>query len=306
MYKVPNIDFIGKSRVYFTISSALIIIAILASFIFGVKLDIQFKGGTIISYSHTGKIKANDVEAFIKKTIGEEVSAREAKDSSGKSNMVISFAKDKGISIDKQNKVTQELQKKFKDNKIELVQTNNVDPTMGHEFLLKALLSVAFASVVLILFIALRFKKIGGWSAGIMAVVALVHDVLMVYATFVFFRMPLNDSFMAIVLVILGYSINDTIIIYDRIRENKRIQSKSMPIGELVNLSINQSFTRSVNTSVATIMAMVVLVVVAIVFNLTSIVTFALPLVVGMISGVYSTICIATQLWVIWKQRQKA
>ena len=107
-------------------------------------------------------------------------------------------------------------------------------------------------------------------------------------------------------LTILGYSINDTVVIYDRVRENSALYGKRMPLPELVNLSINQSFSRSLMTSVTTCISLAIVCVVATVFQIESIFTFAMPLMFGMISGVYSTMCIATQLWVDWKSRKGA
>ena len=108
-------------------------------------------------------------------------------------------------------------------------------------------------------------------------------------------------------LTILGYSINDTVVIYDRIRENSALYSKKqLSLAELVNLSINQSFARSLMTSITTCLALGVVCVVSVIYRLDSIYTFAFPLLFGMVSGVYSTICIATPLWVDWKSKKKA
>ena len=138
-----------------------------------------------------------------------------------------------------------------------------------------------------------------------MAIVALLHDLFVVFGVFALLRIPLNGNFIAAMLTILGYSINDTVVIYDRIRENSALYGKKMPLTQLVNLSINQSFSRSLMTSITTCAALAIVCVVAMVFKLDSIFTFAFPLMFGMISGVYSTICIATQLWVDWKERRK-
>jgi preprotein translocase subunit SecF len=305
MFKNKQFDFIKNSRIFFIISSSLIIIAILASFIMGVKVDVQFKGGTIVSYSHTGKLDKKAAQTLIEKTINEKVSVRETNDPiAKKTNMVVTLTKAKSLTVDVQNKLTKALTDTYKKNDVKLMQISNVDPTMGNEFFLKTFLAVLVASIILIIFIAIRFRKIGGWSAGVMSVIALIHDVIMVYATFVLFSIPLNDNFMAVVLTILGYSINDTIVIYDRIRENKRIMPKNTTEAELVNASINQSLSRSINTAFATILSMVVVCVVALIFNVESIISFAFPLVIGMITGVYSSICIATPLWVVWKKRK--
>ena len=107
---------------------------------------------------------------------------------------------------------------------------------------------------------------------------------------------------MSVVLTILGYSINDTIVVYDRIRENKKILGKKTPVAELVNTSINQSLTRTINTSIATISTMIIVSIVAVVFNVESILSFSFPLIIGMIFGVYSTIFITGPLWVWWQE----
>ena len=179
-----------------------------------------------------------------------------------------------------------------------------MNPTIGKEFLLKSVVAVAAACVLILLYVAYRFRKIGGLSAGAMAVVALLNDLLVVYGVFVVLRIPLNGNFIAALLTILGYSINDTVVIYDRIRENSALYGKKMPLPQLVNLSVNQSLARTLMTSITTCAALAIICVVSLVFKLDSIFTFALPLMFGMISGVYSTICIATQLWVDWKERK--
>jgi len=121
--------------------------------------------------------------------------------------------------------------------------------------------------------------------------------------TFVIAGIPLNESLVAVVLTILGFSINDTIVIYDRIRENMDLQRGKMTLPELVDLSINQSITRSINTSLATLAAITVAYIFATINHIESIREFALPMMVGIISGSYSTIFIAGPLWVMWKTR---
>ncbi|MEG1971635.1 MAG: protein translocase subunit SecF, partial [Oscillospiraceae bacterium] len=129
------------------------------------------------------------------------------------------------------------------------------------------------------------------------------HDVIADFCAFVIFRFAIDTNFFAVCLTILGYSLNDTIVIYDRIRENKRIYGTQKSIPELVNLSLNQSFKRSLMTTVTTVTAMVVVAAVAVVCNVTSILSFAVPMIVGMVSGFFSSMCIAPNLWVIWQEK---
>ena len=139
------------------------------------------------------------------------------------------------------------------------------------------------------------------------AIKGIDHKVFVVFGVFVLLRIPLNGNFIAALLTILGYSINDTVVIYDRIRENSALYGKKkMSLAELVNLSVNQSFARSLMTSITTCLALGVVCVVSVIYRLDSIYSFAFPLLFGMVSGVYSTICIATPLWVDWKNKKKA
>lgn len=140
---------------------------------------------------------------------------------------------------------------------------------------------------MLVIYIAIRFKNIGGWLAGVCAIAALLHDCIIVYGTFIICHMSINANFMAVVLTILGYSINNTIVIYDRIRENETLYRKSKSRNEIVNMSINQSLTRSINTSITTIVAMLAVTIVAAIYGVTSIISFSLPMMIGMIAGAY-------------------
>lgn len=299
MHKTFNFDFIGKRKLFFTISIVLVAFSILSTFIFGVDLDIQFKGGTIITYVYDGDL---DCDGFV----------RDAKDilggigvqyttgvdfSSGKSNIQLSLTSTSGLSSDKQFELTNALTEKYAENNIDLVESSDVSPSSGREFFLKCIVAVILSSIVLIIYIAIRFKKIGGWLAGICAIIALLHDCIIVYGTFIVCGMPINANFMAVVLTILGYSINNTIVIYDRIRENSKLYGRKMTREENVNLSINQSLTRSINTSLTTVAAMLAVTIVAAVYGVTSIISFSLPVMVGMIVGTYSSVCLVAVLW---------
>lgn len=301
-----NINFIKNKNKFFAFSIILIALIIIATFINGVNLDIQFQGGYIFTYSYDGDLDKDNLEKEIEKTLNRQVNIQKTTDISTQQNrIVLSFGADKSLDSQMQQKLIKIINDKFSNNNLKEIQVNNVDPIVGKEFFAKCMVAVIFATFIMIVYIALRFKKIGGWSAGIMAVIALIHDVIMVYGTFVIFKMPLNDHFIAGALMVLGYSINDTIVIYDRIRENKKIYGSKLSFDNLVNKSINQSFTRTINTSITTIISTIVILIVAYLRGVNSIISFMLPLMVGMIAGSYSSICIAGPLWVVWKEKEK-
>ena len=316
-----HIDFIGKRNIYYTISIILILAGILTSAIFGVKLDISFTGGAILKYSYTGTVDESAAKSLATETLnsGSKVKYRVSLQTDkvtgeDKQLLIFSVSPEKGagktsISSDKQQALTSALATKFKDNGVAIYSTTNVNADMGAKFLRQSILAVVLASLAIILYIWFRFRHIGGLPAGLTAFAALVHDLLMVFAAFSIFRISLNDNFIAVLLTILGYSVNDTIVIYDRIRENRRIYGNKVHFRDITNKSINQSFARSVNTSLCTFVAIAIVCAFAVVYHLDSIISFALPMMVGVVTGCYSTICIAGPLWVTWvehKEKQTA
>ena len=294
-----EIDFIAKRKIFFTISIVLIAVSVLSSFIFGVDLDIQFKGGTIINYAYDGDINVAELTSKASETLdGITVNAATGTDfTSNRNSITLSLITKSGLTSEKQFELTNTLTEAYADNNLDLISSSDVSPSAGSEFFKKCLVAVGFASLVLIIYIAFRFKKMSGWSAGVVAVLALLHDIVITYGTFVICRMEIDANFMAVVLTILGYSINNTIVIYDRIRENERLFGKKKSRNEIVNMSINQSMTRSVHTTVSTLIAMVVITIVALINRVDSIISFSFPLIIGMISGFYSSVCIAGPLW---------
>ena len=291
-------------KIFYSVSCVLIAIFAVVTFVFGTNVAIEFKGGTIITYTYEGDIDTNEVAGVVKDTIDEKAIVTTGTNfSSDDTTVKLQFSSKEGISEQKQNDLKEALETKFADNKLELLESNDVAASNGINFFFKCLVACAFAAVVTIIYIGFRFKKIGGLSAGCFAVVALIHDLLMVYGCFVIFRFDINANFMAVLLTILGYSINATIIIYDRIRENRRLYGRKLELEDLVNQSITQTVGRSIHTNVTTVVAMVVVCIVCQIYGITSIISFAFPLIIGMLAGVYSSNCIAPTLWVMWQKR---
>lgn len=300
-------DYAGHMHIYIIISSIMILCAIAGSLIFGVEVAIEFKGGTILNYSYTGEVDTAQVESLAKGILNTPVTIQTGEalgDGSGK-NMTISFSCAEGsFTPEIQGQLTTSIQGKYPDNQIELLESNDVSPTSGKQFFYKCLVAALAASVILIIYIALRFKRISGWSAGVCAILALLHDLIAAYGTFVIAGFEINSNFMAVLLTILGYSVNNTMVIYDRIRENQKLMDKKTSVRELVNASISQTMTRSIRTSVTTISAMLIISVVAVIMQVDSILSFSIPLTVGLIAGTYSSICIAPVVWVWWTEKR--
>lgn len=299
------IDFVGHRKIFYGISAGLVALVVILSLVLGVQLDISFKGGCMVTYSATQEISSGDVDKAVESAIHETVSVQTSQDiKTGKQSIIVTLVGTKSLSTDQQADMTAAMEKAFPDAGIQVEGTTNVDASMGMEFLLKCVIAVVMASILMLIYIGLRFRKIGGMSAGCMAVVALLHDTMMVYAAFVIFRFPLDSNFIAAILTILGYSINDTIVIYDRVRENERLYGRGLDNAQLINKSVNQSLTRTVHTTVTTVIALLVVSIVALIFRVNSILTFTVPLIVGMASGLYTSTCLTTTLWYSWQEHK--
>ncbi len=303
-------DVVGKKKYFYIFSVAVILISIVLTAIMGMNIAIEFKGGTIITYSYDGTIDENKIASFATSVIDQPCNAALGESlADGMKTVSLSFPSSTGLSADVQSTLTDALDAEFAVNSLELYNSQDVNPTTGSGFFGKCIVAVAFSALVMILYIGLRFRKIGGWIAGCCSVVALIHDMFFVYACCVICRFDIDSNFMAVLLTILGYSINATIIIYDRIRENRALYGSEKGLDELVNMSVSQSFGRSVHTTVTTVIAMATICIVALIAGVDSILSFAFPLVIGLLAGVYSSNCIAPTLWTVWQgavDRKKA
>lgn len=305
------VHFTKFSKVFFGISLGIILIGIICNFVFGTQLDIQFRGGSYIKYSYVGNVDTDKLKDVIQTNTKQEVTMSISSDILSNSKkgdaytIRVEFAGTKAISTNEQKKLTQTVQKSFPDNNFKVLEASAIESSMGSKFLLKCLTAVAIASILMVLYVTVRFRKIGGLSAGVMALVALFHDVAMIYFMYVIFQMPIDSNFIAVVLMILGYSLNDTIVIYDRVREERRNLGAKEDIGYVFDYSATKVLRRTIFTSLTTLMAIGTVLVVSMIFNISSVTSFALPMMIGVISGCYSSVCIAGPLWVMWQRHKK-
>lgn len=305
-----GVDFVSRTKVFAIISAAVIALTVIFTFVLGVKVDIRFKGGSMLTYSYTGVITEEDtakVAAEVKSldNVPEATVTTGTSFTGGLNTMVVSFASDEKMDDDTLNAINAKVMAALPDNNIENVDTTNVSASSGSSFMISCVIAVAVAFVLLAVYIAFRFKKIGGLSAGIIAIICLLHDVAITYAVYVFGGMSLDSNFMAVILTLLGYSINNTIIIYDRLRENRAKYGTKFTDSELVNLSINQTIPRSIITTATTVCAMISVSIVCALMGTTSILTFSIPLAIGMLVGFYSSVCLAGPIW-IWVQNLRS
>lgn len=299
-------DFCGKRKMVIIITAIIIVSAIVGILVRGINVAIEFKGGTVITYTCNDEVDTAEAESVVKSIIDTSVTIRtgESIDSSSK-ELTVSFTSDNGLTAERQAELTSALQEAFPDSNIELSDSNDVSPSSGKEFFLKCIVAVAFAAVLIIIYVAIRFRKIGGLSAGVCAVLALLHDVMTAITASILFGFEFNSNLVAVVLTVLGYSINDTIIIYDRIRENRTLMPKA-PMNEIINAGCTQTLTRSIRTSLTTVGTMFVVTIVVLISGYDSLLSFSVPLLFGLVSGTYSSLFITPTAWSWWLERKAA
>jgi preprotein translocase SecF subunit len=298
------IPFFSKRKIFFGISLSIMLIGIIAMFVNGVQLDIQFKGGAMLKYTYTGTIDENVADDIVSGVLNRPVTSQLTTDiATGDQRLILNIAGKSGVEAKDQKTFDAKLKEAFPSNNLVLSESSMVEAYFGQRFLRRGMFAIVLASILVLIYVWIRFKMMGGLSAGVMAVVALVHDVLVVFFTCVIFKIPIGDNFVAVALSIIGYSINDTIVIYDRIRENSKT-FLGYPVETITDLSISQSMMRSVMTNLAVMISISMVFILATTHGIDSMKSFALPMAVGTISGCYSTICIAGPLWVMWKKKK--
>ena len=301
------VDFVALRKRFLTVSSCLMAAIVLCAVVFGVRLDTEFTGGAMITLRYEDSFALSDVQATAAEALGSKDLTLQTGENvaTGEQTLKISMPGTETVTTDEVQTLLDSLNEQYPENAFAQLSLSNVSAAMGTKFLQKSLVAVVFALAVILLYIALRFKNIGGLTGGMMAVLALLNDLMVVFGAFVLLRTPLDGNFIAAMLTILGYSINDTVVVYDRIRENRSLMGKKATFEELVNQSVNQSARRTIITTVTTVMALAVMCIISKLYGLDSIFTFAFPLMMGMLSGVYTSLCVSTSAWVLWTERKQ-
>lgn len=281
-----------KHRYLLIILSLFIIIGgITYGILNGYHFDIDFRGGVTIQAELNEVYDNHEIEKIVSDITNTVPLVQKV--TGGNESVSISI---EPIDSDTLDKIIASLQEKYPN--MSEPSTRNIQPSYGKELLESAILAVSVAVVIILLYIIIRFKTLGVIPA-ITAVLALLHDALMIIAIYGIIGLPINSTFVAVILTIVGYSINDTIVIYDRIRENRKKVTKSKDLKDTINLSISQTLHRSIMTSITTIATVIVVLIFAIIFNQQVLKEFAIPLILGIAIGTYSSIFIATSSWYI-------
>ena len=283
------------------IYAAVILIGIVFTVIGGVKLDINFSGGTRLAYTYEGEVATKDFEATVKTVLKKDFTVSNNISVAGDTKtFTINLAGSDSLDNKTQQNILSALNKKFTANSFEVYSADSVSPTVAGSFLLKSLFAMLVTAVLVVIYVGFRFRNIGGVSASLTAFVALALDLAVAFFTCVIFRLQIDSNFMAVVITILGYSLNDTIVVYDRIRESHKYDPQ-LELSKNIDMSIASVMTRNIITTVTTILAILTIIVVSEIYGITSLRAFAIPMTFGMVSGCVSSLFIAPRLWVIWR-----
>lgn len=280
-------DFIGRRKYWYILSLLVIIPGIISLFTQGLNLGIDFTGGNLMEFRFQKDVTVDQIRNVLR-DFGLEKSPIQT---SGERGAII---RTRVLSEEENGKVIAALREKL--GGLEVLRNEKVGPVIGKELTRNALLALGIASVLMLIYISVRFE----FKQGVAAVIALLHDALVTLGIFSLFQVEVDSSFVAAILTILGYSINDTIIIFDRIRENIRGPHKGEPLADVINASLIQTLARSINTVLAVLFILLALYF----FGGATIKTLILALLVGITSGAYSSIFVASPLWFDFKRME--
>lgn len=294
---MKNFDVIGKSKIWLSISAVLLLGSLICIAVFGLNPGIDFTGGSLMDITFTDSVEIDSV-----RTVFSDSGLTPTIQKTGDNSYMIRLG---SFSNDQHTQILESIEQtlgSFEENRYE-----TIGSVIGSELKQTSVKAIIILLVLIVLYVAWAFRKVSepikSWKYGLLTIVAAVHDVLIPLGVFAvlghYYGYEMNTAFIAALLTIMGYSINDTIVIFDRTRENlvgNRYSSRSFK--DIVNISVVQSFSRSINTSFTTVLVLVAI----LIFGGETTRPFVLALIVGIIAGTYSSIFVASPLLVYWEQ----
>lgn len=291
-------DIIGKRRVFLAISGILVAIAIIALAVRGLNLGVDFTGGSLVRLRFERPVTAGEVSDVLTSGSLADMHLRKAvvQPIRGTNDVQVrAQVEGRPLNDAQVRRITTALSEEF--GNVSVVESEMVEPIIGRELLGRALMALVVACIGIVIYVTVRFE----FRFAVAAILALVHDTIVVLGAFALLGRQVNSPFIAAVLTIIGYSINDTIVIFDKIRENLRLRKKET-LEELANKSILQTMTRSLNTVLTTLLAVLAIYF----FGGVTIRDFSLALIIGLVVGTYSSIFIASPIWLEWRMWDRA
>lgn len=284
-------NIIENKKIWFSISIAIMVVGLISFFINGFNMGIDFTGGSLLEIEvHEEKEISSIREILDKYDTNANIGLL------GPNKSIVQIRSIKEFDKDLREDIFNEFKTKYNLEENEPLRVDHFGPSIGKEIQKKAFIAIFLSAIGMLIYIAFRFE----WRFAIAAIIALLHDIIVLIAVYAIFRIPINNPFVAAMLTVLGYSINDTIVIFDRIRENLKFMKKH-DYSKVANDSVNETMSRSINTSITTLVTIAALYF----LGADQVKEFALPLMVGVVAGTYSSVFIASPIWVMLKDKQR-
>ncbi len=281
--KIKEMAFIGRRKIFYLISVGVIVIGLGTGIIRGFNWGIDFTGGTMLQFDMNRTVSVAEVDKVLK---ANDIDGTIVHAGDGNRQVIIKTTK--AMENEERIQLVDEISKTFNLDSNSLIAAEQFSPSVGNMLKVNSLRALLIATLGMLIYIIIRFE----WKFGVAAVVALIHDVLVMIGFYGLLQIPINNPFIAAILTIIGYSINDTIVIFDRIRENFKVMRKSR-MEELIDKSINQTIGRSLMTSITTVVAIIPL----LVLGGETIREFIVPLMIGIVAGAVSSITISNSVY---------
>lgn len=284
-----SFHFIKLRKIWYLFSLAVIIPGLISLAVQGLNRGIDFTGGSLVEVRFAEPTPISEVRGVVE---AQDLASAKGVQKSGATDFLI---RTRELSEQESATLISNLEEKV--GPLELLRNDRVGPVISRELMWNAIWALSIAAVLILIYISFRFE----FKQGVAAIVAIIHDILVVLGLFSLLQLEVNSAFVAAMLTIIGYSINDTIIIFDRVRENLRSVLKKELVEDLVNMSLWQTLVRSLNTVLTVVFVLVAL----LVLGGSTIHNFVLAMLIGVISGAYSSIFVAGPVWVELKLREK-
>lgn len=292
---LKNFDIVGKRKIWFTFSGLMVILSIVSIFMFHFNLGIDFTGGTILDLAFQKDVTVEEVRDSLRSD-GLETAviqlSGETHQEAGKEVII----RTRNLSSDEAQSVVTHVSESL--GQADVKRIESVGAVIGSEVAENTLLNVLISFAAMVLYMTIRFEHRIAFSA----ICAIMHDIIIVLGVFAFFQKEVDASFLAAILTVLGYSMNESVVVFDRIRENIRTHRRTDSFAKLANDSIHQTIRRSMYTLITTLFCVASLYF----FGGDTTRNFALVMLVGFISGAYSSVCVATSLWVTWHEHSRS
>lgn len=306
---IKVVDFLSKTKFYVILTIVLVVLAILASFV-GIDTAIEFNGGTILSYTYTGDtMDLDEVQDEVESIVDADVILQtgetiEADEEDVQNTLSITLSTDEGLSEDTQASVTSALETLYPDSEVELANASNVESSITDaHFTWRYIIAAVLGLAIAFIYIGLRFKHVHGWTMATCMVLGSLTTLVVTYGATVLCGFELDYTFLGVLLVMLVYSVNDTVVVFERIRENHRTLP-TIPLEDLVNVSNSQTLRRSIQTAAITEAMLLILTVAGLIGDASSLLSFTIPLMIGVLMQTYTSLCFVPAVWVAWLKKR--